>query len=348
MTKKNSLRVGLIGYGYAGKTFHAPLINATPGLSLVAIASSRPADVLADWPDIVVKTEADRLLAHPGLDLVVIASPNDTHHPLARAAIAAGKHVVIDKPFTLDLREAEDLWVRAERAGLLLSVFHNRRWDNDYMALCDIVRSGELGEIAEFTSRFDRYRPEVKNRWREANVAGAGLWYDLGPHLVDQTLQLFGMPAAVTADLALRRHGAQAVDDFHVIFHYAKMRAVLAASTLVSGGTPRFLVQGTQGAWSVTGLDSQESWLKAGLLPGAVGWGVDERQAQQFVSHKDQISCTTMPLPQGNYAAYYAGIRDALLNQQQSPVTTLQARDVMRILDVARQSDAEGRRVALV
>jgi predicted dehydrogenase len=348
MTKKKSLRVGLIGYGYSGKTFHAPLINATPGLSLVAIASSRPADVLADWPDIVVKTEPDRLLAHPGVDLVVIASPNDTHHPLARAAIAAGKHVVIDKPFTLDLREAEDLWVRAERAGLLLSVFHNRRWDNDYMALCDIVRSGELGQIVEFTSRFDRYRPEVKNRWREANVPGAGLWYDLGPHLVDQTLQLFGMPAAVTADLALRRHGAQAVDDFHVIFHYAKMRAVLAASTLVSGGTPRFLVQGTQGAWSVAGLDAQESWLKAGLLPGAVGWGVDERQAQQFTSHNDQISSTSMPLPQGNYAAYYAGIRDALLNQQQSPVTTLQARDVMRILDVVRQSDAEGRRIALI
>jgi scyllo-inositol 2-dehydrogenase (NADP+) len=314
----------------------------------VAIASARPADVLADWPDIVVKTEPDRLLAHPGVDLVVIASPNDTHHPLARAAIAAGKHVVIDKPFTLDLREAEDLWVRAERAGLLLSVFHNRRWDNDYMALCDIVRSGELGQIAEFTSRFDRYRPEVKKRWREANVAGAGLWYDLGPHLIDQTLQLFGMPAAVTADLALRRHGAQAVDDFHVIFHYAKMRAVLAASTLVSGGTPRFLVQGTQGAWSVAGLDMQETWLKAGLLPDSVGWGVDDRQAQQFVSCNDQITTTNHALPQGNYAAYYAGIRDALLNQQQSPVTTLQARDVMRILDIARQSDAEGRRIALI
>nr|WP_314902310.1 oxidoreductase [uncultured Deefgea sp.] len=348
MTKKKLLRVGLIGYGYSGKTFHAPLINATPGLSLVAIASARPADVLADWPDIVVKTEPDRLLAHPGVDLVVIASPNDTHHPLARAAIAAGKHVVIDKPFTLDLREAEDLWVRAERAGLLLSVFHNRRWDNDYMALCDIVRSGELGQIVEFTSRFDRYRPEVKKRWREANVAGAGLWYDLGPHLIDQTLQLFGMPAAVTADLALRRHGAQAVDDFHVIFHYAKMRAVLAASTLVSGGTPRFLVQGTQGAWSVAGLDLQETWLKAGLLPDSVGWGVDDRQAQQFVSCNDQITTTNHALPQCNYGAYYAGIRDALLNQQQSPVTTLQARDVMRILDIARQSDAEGRRIALI
>lgn len=348
MPKTSDLRVGLIGYGYAGKTFHAPLINATPGLSLVAIASSRPADVLADWPDIVVKTEPDRLLAHPGLDLVVIASPNDTHHPLARAAIAAGKHVVIDKPFTLDLREAEDLWVRAEQAGLLLSVFHNRRWDNDFIALRETINSGALGRVVEFTSRFDRYRPEVKTRWREANVAGAGLWYDLGPHLIDQALQLFGMPSALTADMALRRDGAQAVDDFHVLLHYPKMRAVLAASTLVGGGTPRFLVQGTAAAWSVSGLDVQESCLKAGLLPGQAGWGVDQRQAQLFHSKNDQISVTDCPLPQGNYAAYYVAIRDALLGKGQSPVTAAQARDVMRILDVARQSDAEGRRIALI
>ncbi len=348
MPKTSNLRVGLIGYGYAGKTFHAPLIHATPGLSLVAIASSRPADVLADWPDIVVKTEPDRLLAHPGIDLIVIASPNDTHHPLARAAIAAGKHVVIDKPFTLDVREAEDLWVRAEQAGLLLSVFHNRRWDNDFVALCETVRSGALGRIVEFTSRFDRYRPEVKNRWREANGAGSGLWYDLGPHLIDQTLQLFGMPSAVSADLALRRDGAQAVDDFHVVLHYPQMRAVLAASTLVSGGTPRFLVQGTTGAWSVAGLDVQESCLKAGLLPGDAGWGVDLRQAQLFRSQNDQISVNDCALPLGNYAGYYEGIRDALLGHGSNPVTASQARDVMRLLDVARQSNAEGRRIALI
>ncbi|MCB5197446.1 oxidoreductase [Deefgea salmonis] len=348
MPKTKTLRVGLIGYGYAGKTFHAPLINATPGLRLVAIASSRPADVLADWPDIVVKTEPDRLLAHPGLDLIVIAAPNDAHHPLARAAIAAGKHVVVDKPFTLTVREAEDLAVRAEQAGLLLSVFHNRRWDNDFIALSEMLQSGVLGDVVEFTSRFDRYRPEVKARWREANVAGAGLWYDLGPHLIDQTLQLFGMPNAVTADLALRRSGAQAVDDFHVILHYPKMRAILAASTLVSGGTARFLVQGTQGAWSVNGLDAQETWLKAGLLPEQAAWGDDPRQAQHFQSQNDQISVQALPLPAGNYAAYYAGVRDALLGVGDNPVTAAQARNVMRILELAIQSDAQGRRVMVL
>jgi scyllo-inositol 2-dehydrogenase (NADP+) len=342
------LRVGLVAYGYASKTFHAPLIDATPGLQLAAISSSRPADVIADWPDVVVKTEADRLITHPGLDLIVIATPNETHYPLARAALAAGKHVVVDKPFTLDLREADDLVQRAEDAGKLLSVFHNRRWDNDFLHLSEVLASGMLGHVAEFTSHFDRFRPEVRQRWREADVAGAGLWYDLGPHLIDQALQLFGLPEAISADLVMRREGAQTVDDFHVVLHYKTMRAVLAASTLVSGGTPRFLVQGTQGAYLVNGLDQQENWLKAGLRPNAAGWGSDTRSASLIRSVDDHAIAQEIALPQGQYAAYYAGIRDAILGLAPNPVPANEARDVMRVLDAARQSALEGRRIALI
>ncbi|QLG88918.1 oxidoreductase [Chitinibacter bivalviorum] len=342
------LRVGLIAYGYAAKTLHAPLIDATQGLQLTAIASSRPADVIADWPDIVVKTEPDRLITHPGLDLVVIATPNDTHYPLARAALAAGKHVVIDKPFTLDLREADDLVQRAEEAGKLLSVFHNRRWDSDFLHLSQTIAAGTLGRVVEFTSRFDRFRPDVRQRWREDDVVGAGLWYDLGPHLIDQALQLFGMPEAVSADLVLRRDGAKAVDDFNVILHYKTMRAVLAASTLVHGGTPRFLAQGTQAAYSVSGLDLQEGWLKAGLRPDRAQWGVDQREATVYHSFNDAISSESLPLGQGDYAGYYAKIRDAILGLGPNPVPASEACNVMRILDLARQSAAEGRKIAVI
>ncbi|WP_157315055.1 oxidoreductase [Chitinibacter sp. GC72] len=348
MSQFERLRVGLIAYGYAAKTFHAPLIDATPGLKLTAIASSRPADVIADWPDIVVKTEPDRLITHPGLDLVVIATPNDTHYPLARAALAAGKHVVIDKPFTLDLHEADDLLQRAEEAGKILSVFHNRRWDSDYLHLKAQLEQDALGRVVEFSSHFDRFRPQVRTRWREANIAGAGLWYDLGPHLIDQTLQLFGLPDAVSADLNLRRDGAQAVDDFHVVLHYKTMRAILAASTLVHGGTPRFLVQGTEAAYSVDGLDMQEGWLKAGSRPDRADWGVDTRCATLYRSIDDQINTEQHALPQGNYAAYYAAIRDAIHGTAPNPVSARDAREVMRILDLARQSSAEGRKIAVI
>ncbi|WP_373973625.1 oxidoreductase [Chitinibacter sp. SCUT-21] len=348
MTANNLLRVGLIAYGYAAKTFHAPLIDATPGLKLTAIATSRPADVLADWPEMVVKTEPDRLITHPGLDLVVIATPNDTHYPLARAALAAGKHVVIDKPFTLDLHEADDLVQRADEAGKILSVFHNRRWDSDFLQLQSLLAQKTLGRVTQFNSHFDRFRPQVRQRWREANVPGAGLWYDLGPHLVDQALRLFGLPDSVSADLALRRDGAQAVDDFHVVLHYKTMRAVLSASTLVHGGTPRFLVQGTDAAYQVDGLDMQEGWLKAGLRPDLAEWGQETRSAQLYRSNNEQISSESLPLPQGDYAAYYAAIRDAMLGRAPNPVPAREARDVMWLLDLARQSAAEGRRIAVI
>ncbi|WP_273429653.1 oxidoreductase [Chitinibacter tainanensis] len=342
------LKVGLIGYGYAGKTIHAPLIDSCPGLQLTAIASSRPADVIADWPDCVIKTEPDRLITHPGLDLIVIATPNETHYPLARAALAAGKHVVIDKPFTLDLREADDLVARADAAGLLLSVFHNRRWDSDYLALAACVRAGRLGHIVSFTSHFDRFRPQVRSRWREADVPGAGLWYDLGPHLVDQALQLFGPPEAVSADLSLRREGALTVDDFHVVLHYKTMRAVLSAGTLVHGGTPRFLVQGSQAAFKVNGLDHQEGWLKDGARPDQDTWGRDTRQADILQASGDDTLVDKLPLPAGDYLAYYRQIRQAILGEAPNPVPGHQAREVMHILDLARQSSAEGRRIAVI
>ena len=199
------IRVALIGYGYAGRTFHAPLIRATPGLELTAISSSRPDRVHADMPGVAVAASAEEICASASIELVVVATPNDTHAPIAAMALRAGKHVVVEKPFAPTLRESRELISLAGRERRMLAVFHNRRWDGDFVAVTNLLASGVLGEITHVESHFDRYRPIVRDRWRERRGVGAGLWYDLGPHLVDQALQLFGVPDRVIGNLAAQR-----------------------------------------------------------------------------------------------------------------------------------------------
>lgn len=206
------LQVALIGYGFVGKAFHAPLINSVPGLEL-SVVSSRDADkVHADLPQVQVIADPLEAIRHPQVDLVVIASPNATHAPLAKAALAAGKDVVVDKPFTLDLAEARELIALAEKHGRLLSVFQNRRWDSDYLGVKQVIEQGLIGQVSHFESHIDRYRPQVRVRWREQNLPGSGLWFDLGPHMVDQALQLFGLPLSVQANIATLRANAEVND----------------------------------------------------------------------------------------------------------------------------------------
>jgi len=198
----DSIRVGLIGYGYASKTFHAPLIAGTPGMTLAAVSSSDATKVHADWPTVPVVSEPKHLFNDPDIDLIVIPTPNDTHFPLAKAALEAAKHVVVDKPFTVTLSQARELDALARSSGRLLSVFHNRRWDSDFLTVKALLSEGTLGEIVYFESHFDRFRPQVRNRWRELAGPGSGIWYDLAPHLLDQTVNLFGLPVSMTVDLA--------------------------------------------------------------------------------------------------------------------------------------------------
>ncbi|XZG70342.1 oxidoreductase [Chitinibacteraceae bacterium HSL-7] len=338
------LRVGLIGYGYAGRTIHAPLIQACKAMRLVAVASSRPADVIADLPDVVVKCDADKLIAHPGIDVVVIATPNDTHAGLAKAALACGKHVVVDKPFTITVAEAETVADAAERSGLVLSVFQNRRWDADFVALSELIRHGSLGRITEFTSRFDRYRPDVRQRWREDNVPGGGLWFDLGPHLIDQALQLFGMPTTVSADLAIRRTAAKTIDDAHVVLHYPELRVVLGASQLVAGGTPRFVVHGTHASFEKHGLDQQEGRLKEGLSPLSEGFGADLQGAKLWTQLHDEAKAEPLALPGGDYAGFYPAFAAAVRGKGCNPVPPSEAVQVMRALEAAIKASQTGTR----
>src|SRR3984957_11626440 len=256
-----SIRVGLIGYGYAGKTFHAPLILSVPGLALTVVGSSKGDAVLATLPAVKVCSAADTAV-HPDVDLVVIASPNDSHFPLAAAALRAGKDVVIDKPFTVTLAEARSLVQIAAQHKRLLSVFHNRRWDSEILATKAILQAGVLGEVSHYECHMDRFRPAVRRRWREDPGTGAGLWFDLGPHLIGQSLYLFGLPNSVNASFGILREGGQTDDWAHIQLNYDHLRVILHASLLVSGGGARSILHGTHASWAKYGADVQESQLQ--------------------------------------------------------------------------------------
>lgn len=337
------MNVALLGYGYAGKTLHAPLIRSVPGLRLTTVMSSRAAQVKADLPDVSLVSSADDVFADSAVDLVVIATPNDTHFDLARRSLAAGKHVVVDKPFTITVAEASALAALANGAGRLLSVFHNRRWDADFLTVRQLIAAGEVGEVVHFESHFDRYRPVVQNRWREGPGLGGGIWLDLGSHLVDQALQLFGPPEAVFADLEMQRSAAVAVDYFHVLLRYGPMRVVLHGSNLVAETVRRFEVHGTGGSFVKYGMDTQEDALKRGEHPGGPGWGVDPREGVLTAWIEDAPQVRQVPMVPGNYPAYYQAVRDAIGKGARNPVPPEEALAVMTVLDLAGQSAAEGR-----
>jgi predicted dehydrogenase len=343
------IRVALIGYGYAGRTFHAPLIRATPGLELAVVSSQAPDRVRGDLPGVAVVPSPADAWAIPSIDLVVIATPNDTHVPIATAALGAGKHVVIEKPIAPMLAEARGLASLARRLNLVLAVFQNRRWDGDFLALEDLIARAALGDVTHFESHFDRYRPQVRARWREQHGAGSGVWYDLGPHLVDQTLQLFGLPTRVLASLAMQRPGAQADDWAHVILEYGRRRVVLHASMLVAGRLPRFVVHGQSGTWIKYGVDAQERQLIARLQPGGGdgGGGGNGERERAFIVDGATGSEEEIPIPRGDYGLFYSQVRDALQGAGSNPVPPAQAIAVAAVIETAIRSAAEGRALTL-
>jgi predicted dehydrogenase len=334
------IRVALVGFGYAGRVFHAPLISATPGLVLRVLGTRRSASEIG-FADALAVADPFAAVRHAEADLVVIATPNQSHVPLAEAALRAGKHVVVDKPFTLTLAEARALTALAADAGRLLSVFQNRRWDSDFLGVRAAVAGGMLGEVVEVRSEMSRYRPQMRDRWRERAGPGSGLWYDLGSHLVDQALLLFGPPASVAADLRIQRKGGTAVDWFHVILGYGRSRVILSASMLAAAPAPRFLVRGSEASLTKLSWDPQEEQLVRGLRPGAPGWGVDPDpltiRAGGSAEPREEAA------PPGSYPTYYTALRDAIAGVGEPPVTAIQGCAVMSVIEAGERSAAEGR-----
>lgn len=332
-------RVGVIGYGMGARVFHAPLISATPGLELAAIVSGRRDEIASRYPGVPVLDDAEAVFADPSIDLVVVVTPNASHFDLASRALKAGKHVVIDKPFACTAGEAQELIARSR--GRLLSVFHNRRWDGDFLTLKKLIATGTLGQIAQVESRFDLYRPVVQDRWRERPGPASGAWYDLGSHLVDQALQAFGRPLALYADLAARRPGAVTTDYFRVLLRYPMLRVVLAGDLQTPTGL-RFSVHGAAGSWIKHGLDPQQAALSAGVKPDVPGFGRETSPSRLVGPDGGERA---LDVESGDYRAYYRSIALALAGIRPVPVTARQALLVMDLLQAGEESAARGREI---
>ena len=344
MAQVSAIRVGVIGFGFVSKTFHVPLLQATDGYKITAVSSSRPGDVSGVLPDVEVVSDPQMLATHPDVDLVVIASPNETHAPLAEAAMRAGRNVVVDKPFTITVEEARHLAAVAKEKNVLLTVFQNRRWDSDFLTVQDAIGRELTGRVVLFESRIDRYRPEVRDRWREIPGPGAGLLYDLGPHLIDQTLVLFGIPDSVQATLAKQRRGSRTDDYFQLVLRYGEMVATLGAGSLVSGGSARFSVHGERASVVKQKPDVQEDQLRAGVIPGSPEWGLDPDDAVLYEGVTGDTR--TIKAARGDQRGYYVALREALLGRAPNPVSPEQGATVMAVIEAGLRSDKEGRRVA--
>ena len=332
--------VGLIGYGFAGSTFHAPIIKAVPSLSLVKVSTSRTGDVARDLPQAAAVAAPQAIFADPAIELVVIATPNATHADLARQALEAGKHVVIDKPMTTTSAVADELIGLAAQRGRLLSVYQNRRWDNDFLTIRSLIGAGRLGRVYGYEAHFDRFRPAIKPGWREVPQAGSGVLFDLGSHLIDQALTLFGMPETVTADVLAQRPEALVDDYFHLVLGYGERRAILHSSTLVREPGPHFVVHGDAGSFVKYGMDPQEAALKAGQVPGTPDWGLDDPATYGALVNAAGERETIVTLP-GAYVSFYAEMAAAIADGTPVPVSARSARDTVAVIELARQSAVE-------
>ena len=336
------IEVGLIGFGLAGRAFHAPVIHAVPGLHLAAILQRSGNEAAEKYPDVRIVRTLDDLLAMKEIRLVVIATPNETHYPLARQCLAAGRDVVVDKPFATTLVEARSLVELAKNAGRLLTVYQNRRFDGDFQALRQLVVAGTLGRIVRFDTSYDRYRPHLKpGAWRESQRPGSGILFDIAPHLIDHALVLFGLPEAVTADVRIERQNAVADDAFDITLHYPNsLRAVLRSSILAAAARPRFVVLGTQGSFVKQSFDPQEMNLRRGNIPVNTAWGAEpeENWGVLTIPVGDTFEQRRIPSASCDYRDYYANVRDAILSLAKLAVTPEWALDVMRLLELARAS----------
>jgi scyllo-inositol 2-dehydrogenase (NADP+) len=338
-------RAGLIGFGLAGRFFHVPLLTAAD-VAIDAVVTRQEGRAQETLPQARIVADANELIADPRIDLIVIATPNALHASQARAALLAGKHVVIDKPMCTTCAEADELIELARRERRMLTVFQNRRWDADFLTIQALLRAGRFGELNAFHARWDRFRPSVVDRWRE-HGPGGGVLYDLGAHLIDQTVGLFGMPDWIQADVFAQRSGAGADDGFELLLGAGSARITLGASTLAADGGPRYRVHGSKGSYVKSGLDVQESQLRSGMSPRDPRFGIEpEWQWGTFTEGANGAAERVSSMP-GAWTKFYADVRAAIETGAAPPVPASQARDVVRVIEAAIESSRSGKRVAL-
>ena len=343
------VRVGLLGFGLAGQAFHAPIIRGVPGMELACILERKGTQAQEKYPEVRVARTIEELLADREIQLCVIATPNDSHYELARACLLAGRDVAVDKPFAPTLGEAEELVRLAAERGRLITVYQNRRFDGDFGTVKKLVQSGRLGTVVEYESRFDRFRLEAKNSWRErADHPGAGVLFDLGPHLIDQALVLFGEPKAITASAFCQREISRVDDSFDVCLEYPALRAILRGRIIAFAPGPHFLLHGTKGSFVKYGMDPQEARLRGENFPQGQDWGADwGEEAEELWGTLSLVGEPSVKVKtdRGDYRGFYANVRDAIEKKTALEVMPEQALRTMRAVMLAHKSSRERRTV---
>ena len=344
------ISAAIIGFGLSGRIFHARVMKSVPGFEISTVVSSRAREVEDELPQARVVASEEEVFQDPNIDLVVITTPNELHAPLAMRALEAGKHVVVEKPFSVTAREGQVVVDCAKRANRVLSVYHNRRWDNGFLTLREALESGHLGTVYGYEARFERFRPAVKGeRWREQERGGSGVLYDLGSHLIDQAVCLFGKPRGVYCDLAAQRPGAVVDDCFTVLLDYDALRVVLRSGCVVGVPGPVLVAHGDKGTFIKQELDPQEDALKTGKTPeNSEPWGLDSDSARLFSLSADgartQVPIATIP---GSYHRFYAELHAAITSGSPAPVPAADAVTVIRIIEACLYSSREKRWIGL-
>ncbi len=341
-----ALRAGILGFGVAGRYFHAPLLRAA-GFSIPAVVTSKPVPAQEYLGDVDVLATADELLARKDIDMVTIASPSPLHVSHAAAALRAGKHVVVDKPLAPTAAQVSELEQLAIQYKRKLSVFQNRRWDSDFLTLKKLIAQGRLGKINAFHARWDRFRPQVTDRWRERDEPGNGILYDLGTHLIDQTLQLFGPPEWLYANVFSQRENSETVDGFEILLGQGSLRMTLGVSLVCADGGYRYRVNGSQASFLKAGLDQQEAQLRAGVEPDEHYFGTEPTEQWGTLVHGATGQREVITPETGRWVRFYEGMREAIEHDGPVPVSAAQAYDTIRVIEAALTSSAMGCRIDL-
>ncbi len=343
-----TVNAGIIGFGLSGKVFHAPFLDVHPGFNLKKIVERYHQHAKEIYPYITVVNDFNELLDDREIDLVVICTPNRLHYPIAKKCLMAGKHIVVEKPFTPTSKEADELIRIAESKNLNLFVYHNRRWDNDFLTVKKVLEDKLLGNILEYEVHFDRYKPKINNgAWRDEKKPGGGILFDLGSHLIDQALQLFGFPNSISADIRIQRKGSKVDDYFDLKLHYPAFNATLKAGMLVKEPGPRFILHGSKGSYLKYGIDPQEDALKNGLTPDAENWGKEDRKQWGYLTIDDnglQQGKRIQTLP-GCYQCFYDNVYDVLAKGGEMAIKPDEARDVIRIIEIAFESALQNKSI---
>jgi predicted dehydrogenase len=341
---KKQINVGVIGFGLSGKVFHAPFLHTHQGFNLKKIVERNSAESKKIYPYVEVVSDYKNLVKDKELDLIVICTPNTSHFPMVKESLKAGKHVIIEKPFTPTAKEADELIKIAKKVKKNIFVYHNRRWDGDFMTIKKIVDENILGEIYEYEAHFDRFTPEIDaNQWRDKDLPGGGILFDLGAHLIDQALYLFGHPQKVKADIQAQRENSPVDDYFRVELEYPNLKAILTAGMMVKELGPRFTLKGHKGTYKKSGIDPQEDALKAGLMPDTENWGKETKKewgVMDAAFDGEHCVCQIETLP-GNYMGFYNNVYDVIVNNAEIVVKPEEARNVIKIIEMAFADNKE-------